>query len=139
MNKIKSMQKGLTILLGKFNNISLPATILIASIILGGFYYTSQINKQNSIEKQQKIELQTKTEQTKKEYVVKRTKDCYDYETSERKKFNNVDGSSYLEDRDVCIVRYKTDEYKGVDCAKEYKDYLSLRMQCVLGIFNKEF
>jgi len=39
------------------NKLSLPATILIASIILGGFYYASQVSKQNSIEKQQKIKL----------------------------------------------------------------------------------
>lgn len=37
----------------KINKLTLPATILIASIILGGFYYVGQINKQKSIEKQQ--------------------------------------------------------------------------------------
>lgn len=42
--------------------IILPATILIASAILGGFYYVSQLSKQKSIEKQQQIELQAKTE-----------------------------------------------------------------------------
>ena len=47
----------------KLNKLSLPATILIASIILGGFYYASQISKQNSIEKQQQIELQAKIDQ----------------------------------------------------------------------------
>ena len=33
----------------KLNKLSLPATILIASIILGGFYYMSQANKQRGI------------------------------------------------------------------------------------------
>ncbi|MEK7515614.1 MAG: hypothetical protein AAB555_01605 [Patescibacteria group bacterium] len=47
----------------KLNKLSLPATILIASIVLGGFYYASQVSKQNSIEKQQKIELQAKKDQ----------------------------------------------------------------------------
>lgn len=42
----------------KFNKLSLPAVILIASIILGGFYYASQVSKQRSIEKQQEIKLQ---------------------------------------------------------------------------------
>lgn len=42
------------------NKLSLPATILIASIVLGGFYFASQISKQLSIEKQQQIELQVK-------------------------------------------------------------------------------
>ncbi len=30
----------------KLNKLTLPATILIASIILGGFYFASQVNKQ---------------------------------------------------------------------------------------------
>lgn len=47
-------------MLERLNKLSLPATILIASIVLGSFYFASQINKQNSIEKQQQIELQTK-------------------------------------------------------------------------------
>lgn len=40
------------------NKLSLPSTILIASLVLGGFYYATQVSKQNSIEKQQQIELQ---------------------------------------------------------------------------------
>lgn len=44
------------------NNLSLPATILIASVVLGGFYYASQVSKQNSIERQQRIELQAKAD-----------------------------------------------------------------------------
>lgn len=42
----------------KLNKLSLPAVILIASIILGGFYYASQVNKQRSIEKQQQIKIE---------------------------------------------------------------------------------
>lgn len=42
----------------KLNKLSLPVVILMASIILGGFYYASQVNKQNSIEKQQQIEME---------------------------------------------------------------------------------
>jgi len=45
----------------KFNKFSLPITILIASIILGGFYYLSQATKQNPVFKQQ----ENKTEQEK--------------------------------------------------------------------------
>ena len=53
----------------KLNKLSLPITILLASVVLGGFYYASQLSKQNSIEKQQAIELQVKRdmEQAKKE------------------------------------------------------------------------
>lgn len=46
----------------KINKLSLPATILIASIILGGAFYATQVNKQQSIEKQQQIELKAKAE-----------------------------------------------------------------------------
>lgn len=54
------------IILQKLNKLSLPAVILIASIILGGFFYASQISKQRSIEKQQQI----KIEQEKQEWLV---------------------------------------------------------------------
>lgn len=42
----------------KLNKLSLPAVILIASIILGGFFYASQVSKQKSIERQQQIKIE---------------------------------------------------------------------------------
>ena len=36
----------------KINKLSLPITILVGCVILGGFYYASQISKQNSIKQQ---------------------------------------------------------------------------------------
>jgi hypothetical protein len=45
------------------NKLILPVSILLGCIILGGFYYVSEVNKQKSIEKQQQIELQAKTAQ----------------------------------------------------------------------------
>jgi hypothetical protein len=60
----------------KLNKLSLPATILIASIILGGFYYASQVNKQKSIERQQQIEIEQKRqEQLDKELKEKQAKE----------------------------------------------------------------
>ena len=47
-------------LLAKVNSLSLPIVILIASLILGGFYYASELNKQTSIERQQQTELEQK-------------------------------------------------------------------------------
>lgn len=41
----------------KINKLSLPVVILIASVILGGLYYASQVNKQRSIERQQKAKM----------------------------------------------------------------------------------
>ncbi len=107
------------------HKIILPISILLGCIILGGFFYAIQVNKQKSIERQQQIdlrakqaELQVKAEQDKKEYIVKRKKDCYDLETSERKKFNNTKSSAYDEEADTCIVTYAvTDNYwKGKNC-----------------------
>jgi len=46
----------------EINKLSLPVVILIAGIILGGFYFASQVNKQKSIERQQQIELEQKKE-----------------------------------------------------------------------------
>lgn len=42
----------------KINKLSLPTTIIVASIILGGFYYASEISKQGSIERQQTIKIE---------------------------------------------------------------------------------
>lgn len=50
----------------KINKLSLPAVILIASIVLGGSYFASQVIKQRSIEKQQQI----KIEQEKQEQLA---------------------------------------------------------------------
>lgn len=55
----------------KLNKLSLPAVILIASIILGGTFYAIQVNKQQSIEKQQQI----KIEQEKQDQLAKEIKE----------------------------------------------------------------
>ena len=81
----------------------LPFAILLASIILGGFYYATQVNKQQSIERQQKI----KMEQRKKEYVVKRRKECCGIYEKERDRVSNVEWWSYDEARDVCVITYR--------------------------------
>ena len=60
----------------KLNKLSLPAVILISSIILGGFFYASQINKQRSIERQQQIEIEQKEQdQLSKEFKEQKTKE----------------------------------------------------------------
>lgn len=77
----------------KISKLSLPAVILIGSVILGGFFYASQINKQKSIEKQQEI----KMAQENKEYIAKRKGECYDIYERERKQYNNVENFGYVE------------------------------------------
>ena len=66
----------------KLNKLSLPAVILIASIILGGFYFASQVMKQESIEKQQQIKIEqekqnllTEQEANKQSEMTQRLRD----------------------------------------------------------------
>lgn len=42
----------------KLNKLSLPVVILLASVILGGFYYATETSKQSSIERQQQIKIE---------------------------------------------------------------------------------
>lgn len=61
---IDGVNKLMDKIMEKLNKLSLPAVILIASIILGGFFYASQVNKQRSIERQQQVKIdQEKREQ----------------------------------------------------------------------------
>lgn len=91
-------------MLDKINKLTLPATILIASIIIGGFIYASQVSKQKSIEAQQQIELQAKkeadqvkAEQDKRDYIAKRKVECLAIYKTESDKFSNVQGWDYIE------------------------------------------
>jgi hypothetical protein len=60
----------------KLNKLSLPATILIASLILGGFYFASENSKQKSIERQQQIKIEQEIqEQLAKELKEQETKE----------------------------------------------------------------
>lgn len=55
-------------IINKFNKLSLPTVILMANLVMGGFYYADGVNKQKSIERQQQIKIeQEKQEQLDKE------------------------------------------------------------------------
>lgn len=75
----------------KINKLSLPATILIASVILGWFYYQSQESKQKSIEKQQALE------NNRQELLLKKN-ECESLSGGVMKKWNNVMGVKYDEE-----------------------------------------
>lgn len=105
-------------MLDKINKLSLPVVIIIASIILGGSYYVTQVNKQRSIERQQQLELQ----QEHKEYVAKRRGECYDIYLQEKEDWNNVEGYFYrekgsglFENDDVCVVKYENSDWEEGD------------------------
>jgi hypothetical protein len=104
-------------LLEKLNKLSLPVVIIIASIILGGFYYASQVNKQQSIERQQK-----------REYIADRKDNCYALQEKEREQWSNVKSHYYDEKEDACIVRYtKTEKDYGIsrhECETQGDTYI---------------
>lgn len=54
----------------RLNKLSLPATILIASLVLGLFYYVSETSKQKSIERQQNIKIEQERKEKEQTRVV---------------------------------------------------------------------
>ena len=69
------------------------ATAIAVALILGMFYYTAQVNKQNSIERQQSLEM----EQENKEYIAKRKKECREIFEKEKSLYSNVDNYGYID------------------------------------------
>jgi len=106
----------------------LPIAILIGFISIGGFYFASQVNKQQSIERQQILQQiedrrieDAKAEQAKKEYNAKRKSDCLTIYKTESDKFNNVRGWRYDENSEECFIRYKDSSPKtDAQCDKNY-------------------
>ena len=101
----------------KLNKLSLPATIIIASFILGGFFYAIQVNKQKSIEQQQEIKLQDDKRQQEIKNTMEELKlkqdECKSLSSGVMEKWNNVMGVTY--DNDFwkeCVVTY-TDTKTG--------------------------
>ncbi|MDB5260636.1 MAG: hypothetical protein JWN37_867 [Candidatus Nomurabacteria bacterium] len=91
------------------NSLILSISIIFGCIVLGGFFYAAQINKQKSIEKQQLIEAETKVEQTKKEedkQLFDNTLKCNSLLTSLQQRWNNVVGIYYDSFLNTCIVKY---------------------------------
>lgn len=95
------------------NKFILSITILMASIILGGFFYASQINKQRSIERQQEIKLQAdrqveeaKIEKDKADEIFSNNLKCQTLLKDLRQRWNNVVGIYYSEWQNTCIVKY---------------------------------
>lgn len=105
----------------KINKLSLPVVILIASVILGGFLYATQVNKQKSIERQQEIKLQedkrayeVKIEKDKADEIFSNNLKCQALLRELKQRWNNVVGIYYSEWQNTCIVKYtksgKTEE-----------------------------
>ncbi|KND47593.1 MAG: hypothetical protein AB201_01520 [Parcubacteria bacterium C7867-006] len=103
--------------------LSIPLAIVIGCVILGGFYYASEVNKQKSIEMQQWTELASKKEQEKREYTLKQKDTCLSIYETEGKKWSNVTGWRYNETEDRCYIEYKeTNPKTSAQCNSTYKD-----------------
>ena len=102
------------------NKLILPVSILLGCIILGGFYFASQVNRQKSIERQQQIDLraraeadevkaatdQTKAEKDKEDEVFNNNLKCQTLLKDLKQRWNNVVGIYYGEWQNTCIVKY---------------------------------
>lgn len=95
------------------NKIILFTTILLASMILGGFFYISQINKQKSIERQQWIKLQNerrmeeeRAKQDKADKTFSNNLRCQALLKDLKQRWSNVVGIYYSDLLNTCIVKY---------------------------------
>lgn len=139
MDKIKKIVQGLAQNLKKINKLSLPAVILIASIILGGFIFASQVNKRRSIERQQEIKIeQEKQEPLTKEQREQKLQNClaeannwYDEEKQniikileeEKKRYNPyqefIDKNATSRDEIIALLLEELEDYKA-ECFRKY-------------------
>mgnify|MGYP001603248392 CR=1 FL=1 len=132
----------------KINKLSLPATIVIGAFILGGFYYYSQVNKQESIERQQQLEMSAEKEMNNKQYIAEQKSSCLSIYETEGKKWNNVSGWRYDDVKDACYIEYKASprltkaecdaKYKGED-GKVAPFFFMEYLLCQDGLFEKSF
>lgn len=91
-----------------------PGSIVVGCAILGGVYYASEINKQESIERQQAAEIREKAaereaeeERQEKEYIASQKANCLNIYQTEQDEWSNVTGWDYNEVTDTCYVTYK--------------------------------
>jgi hypothetical protein len=108
----------------KINKLSLPVTILIASIILGSFYYFSEINKQKSIERQQENKIADE----------KRIEDnIYNQKAREDSQRNlcveTAESQAQASYRDYCTQRNYCTYKEGTYLTKQYDTYYNTCLQ----------
>ena len=103
------------------NKLSLPVVILIASLILGGFYYASEKNKQESIERQLEIKNKLSISEEKKE--------CLEIANNEEH-WSNYHSYYYDIDKNVCVVKYENKDWEeNHEKLLELKDILIQKLK----------
>lgn len=131
------------------NKLVIPISIVVASIVIGGFYYKSEVEKQRSIERQEELKLQedkmteeARVEMQKKQYAADRRSDCLNIYKTENGKWNNVVGWRYSETDDKCYITYKDQKPKSdATCDELYPgiDNLTDNLLCKDGNFENSF
>ena len=113
----------------KINKLSLPATILIASFVIGGFYYAGEVNKQKSIERQQEMKITNdrRAEEEKKRELENCLEEAKKRRDEERNGYCKLDkreiredGGCYLSKVRVEYLNERYDEARDV-CFKKYQ------------------
>ena len=97
----------------------LPISILLGCIILGGFYYASQLGKQRLIEKQQQIDMQAKKNEQENKNLdsqvqcsTKADEALKDFEKSDSgSKFNSFSQESHYNEKKSFILGVKTKNF----------------------------
>jgi len=146
MLKYKRREMAKTI--DKINKLALPATIIIASLILGGFFYASQVNKQRSIERQQQVEIeQKKQEQLAKELKEQEAKEeaeqtlssCIN-EAEERYSdqwYRECKGQGRLTDRCISLHEMTFDEYAEQNNIPSGAENLEKRLDAIADFYDE--
>jgi len=86
------------------NNVFLPVAVLVASVVIGGFIYSSQENKQQSIERQQEAKNALETLKIKQD-------ECAALAPGVKKTWSNVMGVTYDNGLwEECVVTFTDPE-----------------------------
>jgi hypothetical protein len=89
-------------------NYLLPLVIFASSVVIGWFYYASEVNKQESIERQQRLS-------NEREELKIKQDECKSLAAGVMKKWNNVVGVTY-------------DDLIWKDCVATYTDTITGEM-----------
>lgn len=133
----------------KINKLSLPTTIIIASLIFGGFFYASQVNKQKSIERQQQAEMEQKKqeqldeelkEQEAKGEAEKTLSSCID-EAEQRYSdqwYRECKGRGELTSRCISLHEMTFDEYAKQNNIPSGAENLEKRLDAIADFYKEK-
>jgi len=106
--------------MNNLNKLSLPTTIIVASLVLGSFFYATQVSKQRSIERQQDLSLQADSQQQALrnafEDLKVKQEECKSLSPGVTKRWNNIIGVTYDNVYwEECVVTYTDPETGSIN------------------------